>query len=479
MHWESTPIAFRKVRPLHLGKYAHCIGKVRPLHFGKYAHCIGKVRPLHWESTTIAFGKVTTGRPAPSPSHPGPTSATASPERPPRSRHPLGSSSLTPRWLPPRRSTQRELSVVVVPFFTSGTGGVDSAGIQEGVYASDRAANQKAHLHFRVRSAPQARTRFLQLRRSERIIKDSPPYDAERFHQDELGPPPPQAVAVSAGVPEYVASVNATGGAPAKGLIPRSIVSSRAPTWPWRVRTRPLHIQNFTVRSRRGLRHRNSALLAHHSSSASSQLTPLGPPTRLLLRLIPPYRNTPPSNQFDSPLLPQEDVEFFFRGLDGSRQSMTVASHEGGRQSMSAQQYIASGEPEGISYANLTNSSISAGQYGTFSPSPVRRIPYSDAGAHQLSSYASPMFSSTQRSSAHTPTSSGYNNGHGQSPIPSMLGLAQRGRIHEPESGRPRVDQVRVRWAGQCGRKRISGPQGQNLCSPFSCPGRTDTGVVF
>ncbi|KAK6960226.1 transcription factor gaf1 [Biomphalaria glabrata] len=389
----------------------------------------------HWKSRAIASSSPThhiIERPSGTPN--SAHGASMTPRHSPSAPQSVNSASSSPcspsESAPPcyRRASPHQEGLVVVKTEVRETKSPASSSRDQGatiqrVVHSEYAAHRKHLASFHDSGS---RSEFHD---QKPILKDS--YGADRFHTDELGPPPPQAVEVSAVGQDYINTIN-----PSVGNVPKSAYSSifrfqqatdaglegkntppsyselhshdqprPSPT----SKTTPLSSHLTPLGSSYSVTQGGNTLLNH-------QLTPLGPPNASSSQIPASYRHPAQSSQFESLLLPQEDVEVFFERLD--RPGAASASHDGVRQAMPVQQYAVGGDSEGTSYANLSNSSLGGGQY-YLAPNQMRRISYSTSGGHQLNSYPSPLFTS-QRSNAHTPTAAGYNNGHAQSPVPSM-----------------------------------------------------------
>ncbi|CAL1542259.1 unnamed protein product [Lymnaea stagnalis] len=267
-------------------------------------------------------------------------------------------------------------------------------------------------------------------------LKDSPKYVTDRF-QDELGPPPPQAVAVSAAGHEYV--INAAGNTSGSTV---RVTFSSANRYQQETELSPAHQEGkdtppsySELRSHPQIRSSTgppSNLLSSHltplhsstshpshtasssqSGSISSQLAPLGPPNSSFANLTP--------TNCETLLLAREDVEVFFSDLDGVRQPVPTSALEGVRGIMSGTQYVINSETEPISY----NSSPQQVMYYSSTGTPRGRAHNLQSQSYQESTghpnptptYLPPMpslFAPAQRQASHTPT--GYNNGHVHSP---------------------------------------------------------------
>lgn len=314
-------------------------------------------------------------------------------------------------------------------------------------------------------------------------VNRSQVYIQDQFQADELGPPPPQAVAVSAGAitgHEYNVSIPGnTGGSTVRvtynsGQILQAIRES-SPNNQEGKGTPPSYSELQSHRQKKSIggasqslpqirfQHSETAHLSTlgHTSSLSSHLTPLGhstlsshnsalgQPTSDLIHLgqraslqshlsslggSVPHSN----NQYDTPqhLLPTEDVEVFFHHLDGSRQATSVMAVDGRGQGLSGAQYISSSEADNISYAHLTNSPLNPGQsimfYGGHGSSRARLLTlqppsYADSPGHASQHYLTPipsLFDTSARQGSLTSAGSSYNNGHIHSPAPQASGHA-------------------------------------------------------
>ncbi|CAG5127070.1 unnamed protein product, partial [Candidula unifasciata] len=321
-------------------------------------------------------------------------------------------------------------------------------------------------------------------------INRSHAYIQDQFQADELGPPPPQAVAVSAGAltsQEYNVSVPGnTGGSTVRvtynsGQILQQIRES-SPSHQAGKDTPPSYSELQSHRQKKSaggsvpslphvrFQHSDTPHLSTfgHSTSLSSHLTPLGQSaltshnsalgqsTSDLIHLgqrasIQSHLSSlggsvsHSSNQYDTPqhLLPTEDVEVFFHDLDGSRQSTSVMAVDSRGQGLTGAQYITSTESDNISYAHLNNSPLNPGQsimfYGGHS-SRARLLTlqppsYSESPRHvsQHSAYLSSipsLFDTSSRQTSLTSTANSYNNGHAHSPAPQAWGQTTNEAIY-------------------------------------------------
>lgn len=331
-------------------------------------------------------------------------------------------------------------------------------------------------------------------------------YSHDQFQTDELGPPPPQAVAVSAGgqsTHEYI--INVPGSASGSTVrvsynTGQTLQSIREPSPASHEGkgTPPCYSELQAQRLTKsgggtsGLSHLRfqhtspSHIETLSQTSLSSHITPLGQPplsshlpglsqtnsdlTLIGQRASIPYHLAPlstaphSSSQYETPqhLLPTEDVEVFFHHLDESKHSGSSMAVESNRQSIPGSQYAVCTESDSINYAHLANTPLNTNQpimfYGGPSSSRPRifTLPppsYSENAGHssQAAAYLPSMpslYDTSSRQTAHTPTGSGYNNGHVHSPAPQVWGSPVTETVYTNLSG-PVLDNAKYEYAVQ------------------------------